>query len=77
MKSVKKMKADSASHLLRQPVSFELFLFAYLACALVLQKINIYKTVRHGRVCVWWASFRSCLIFFPLITMYVWYFGLM
>lgn len=40
-----KMKADSASHLLRQPVSFELFLFAYLACALVLQKINIYKTV--------------------------------
>lgn len=39
------MKADSASHLIRQPISFELFLFLYLICALLLQKINIYKTV--------------------------------
>ncbi len=39
------MRADSASHLLRQPVSFELFFFTYLVCALLLQKINIYKTV--------------------------------
>lgn len=40
------MKADSASHLMKQPISFELFLFFYLICALLLQKINIYKTVR-------------------------------
>ena len=39
------MKADSASHLIRQPINFELFLFFYLICALLLQKINIYKTV--------------------------------
>lgn len=40
------MKADSASHLLRQPINFELFLFVYLVCALILQIINIYKNVR-------------------------------
>ena len=39
------MKADSASHLIRQPVNFELFLFLYLVCALLLQKVNIYKAV--------------------------------
>jgi len=39
------MKADSASHLIRQPVNFEFFLFVYLVCALLLQKVNIYKTV--------------------------------
>ena len=42
------MRADSASHLLRRPVFFELFLFVYLVCALLLQKINIYKTVSDG-----------------------------
>ena len=39
------MKADSASHLLRQPINFEFFFFCYLVCALLLQKVNIYKTV--------------------------------
>lgn len=42
------MKADSASHLLRQPINFELFLFVYLVCALILQIINIYKNVRYA-----------------------------
>jgi len=39
------MRADSASHLVRHPISFELFLLLYLVCALLLQKVNIYKTV--------------------------------
>ena len=39
------MRADSASHLLRQPVAFELFLFFYLVCTLLLQETNVYKTV--------------------------------
>ena len=39
------MRADSASHLLRQPVTFELFLFFYLVCTLLLQETNVYKTV--------------------------------
>lgn len=43
------MRADSASHLLRHPINFELFLFLYLVCALLLQKINIYKKVGGGR----------------------------
>ena len=43
------MRADSASHLLRHPIKFELFLFLYLVCALLLQKINIYKKVSGGR----------------------------
>ena len=43
------MKADSASHLIRHPIKFEAFLFSYLVCALVLQKVNIYKSVSyHG-----------------------------
>lgn len=41
------MKADSASHLIRHPIKFEAFLFSYLVCALVLQKVNIYKSVSH------------------------------
>jgi hypothetical protein len=39
------MKGYSASHLIGHPISFEFFLFFYLTCALLLQKINIYKTV--------------------------------
>ena len=39
------MKADYASHLVRSPIVFELFLFSYLISALCLQNINIYKTV--------------------------------
>lgn len=39
------MKADYASHLMRSPIAFELFLFSYLISALCLQNINIYKTV--------------------------------
>ena len=39
------MRADSASHLLRQPVMFELFLFFYLVCVLLLQETNVYKMV--------------------------------
>ena len=48
--SESKMKADSASHLIRHPIKFEAFLFSYLVCALVLQKVNIYKSVSnlHG-----------------------------
>ena len=46
---LRKMRADSASHLLRHPINFELFLFLYLVCALLLQKINIYKKVGGGR----------------------------
>lgn len=46
------MKADSASHLMKQPINFELFLFFYLICALLLQKINIYKTVRKNLLVV-------------------------
>eukprot|EP00731_Ephydatia_muelleri_P031904 Em0023g411a len=41
------MKADSASHLIRHPIKFEAFLFSYLVCALVLQKVNIYKSNLH------------------------------
>ena len=41
------MKADSASHLIRHPIKFEAFLFSYLVFALVLQKVNIYKSVSH------------------------------
>jgi len=41
------MRADAASHLLRQPISFELFLFLYLVCTLLLQKINIYRKNVH------------------------------
>ena len=42
---MEEMKLDAASHLLRRPISFELFLVLYLMCALVLQMVNIYKTV--------------------------------
>lgn len=42
------MRADSVSHLIHHPIRFEFFLFAYLVCTLLLQKINIYKTVRGG-----------------------------
>jgi hypothetical protein len=38
------MKADYASHLLRSPIAFELFLFSYLISALCLQNVLIYKT---------------------------------
>lgn len=38
---------DSASHLFRRSLSFELFLFLYLACVLLLQNVNIYKTNIH------------------------------
>ena len=40
------MRANSVSHLIHHPIRFEFFLFAYLVCTLLLQKINIYKTVR-------------------------------
>lgn len=46
------MKADSASHLIRGPISFELFLFIYLIFALLLQNTNVYKTVSSCFVCV-------------------------
>ena len=49
LQKLRKMRADSASHLLRHPINFELFLFLYLVCALLLQKINIYKQVGGGR----------------------------
>ena len=39
------MRADYASHLVRSPIVFELFLFSYLISALCLQNVNIYKTV--------------------------------
>ena len=39
------LKADSASHLVRHPINFELFFLLYLICVLLLQKINIYKNV--------------------------------
>ena len=45
------MKGDYASHLVRSPIVFELFLFFYLTSALCLQNINIYKTVRPVLVC--------------------------
>lgn len=41
------MKADSASHLIRHPIKFEAFLFIYLVFALLLQKVNIYKSNFH------------------------------
>ena len=48
-----KMKLDAVSHLVRRPISFELFLLVYLVSALALQMVNIYKTVRlEGLVCV-------------------------
>ena len=50
VRAAQRMKLDAASHLLRYPISFELFLLVYLVCALLLQMINIYKTVRVVRV---------------------------
>ena len=46
VRAAERMKLDAASHLLRYPIGFELFLLVYLVCALLLQMINIYKTVR-------------------------------
>ena len=47
-----KMKLDAASHLVRRPISFELFLLVYLVSALALQMVNIYKTVRLEGACL-------------------------
>ena len=52
VRAAERMKLDAASHLLRYPIGFELFLLVYLVCALLLQMINIYKTVRAERVLV-------------------------
>ena len=54
-----KMKLDAASHLVRQPISFELFLLIYLVCALALQMVNIYKTVGLAGLFVWCALIRT------------------
>ena len=56
---VVRMKLDAASHLVRQPISFELFLLVYLVCALALQMINIYKTVCLAGLFVWCAFIRK------------------
>ena len=56
-----KMKLDAASHLVQRPISFELFLLIYLVCALALQMVNIYKTVRLAGLFMWCALFRNTL----------------
>ncbi len=53
------MRADAASHLLRHALFFELFLFSYLFCALLLQKVNIYKTVCGGHYIEYWAVWAA------------------
>lgn len=40
------LREDASSHLFVHQLTFEVFLFLYLATALIVQNLNIYKTVR-------------------------------
>lgn len=51
------MMLDAASHIIRNSIAFEAFLFVYLVCATWIQNLNIYKSV-----CVCLIVVFMCLI---------------